>query len=79
MLTLSDMGQLHPIRTPSGQSVTLTPEEEREVVKKAIAAKIQQRMLFKTDSLKALIAAIGTAIGLALGGTTVAAILKARK
>ena len=79
MLTLSDIGQIQPITAPSGQQVLLTDEEEREIVKKAMAAKIQQNMLLKTDSVKALIAAVGTAIGLALGGTTIAAIVRGRK
>ena len=62
------LGQLLPITAPSGQEVSLTPEEERTVVKEAISDKIRSGLTMGTDIRKSAIGALGNAIGFAVGG-----------
>lgn len=62
------LGQLYEVKTPSGVTVSLTPEEEREIVKEAIRQRIIYRMNRSQKIEEAAISSIGTAIGLALGG-----------
>lgn len=59
------------IRTPSGSEVTLSPLEEREIVKDVLATRIKNNMLLASDVRKSAISALGTAIGLAVGGLLV--------
>ncbi len=55
--------------------VTLSPEEEAQIVKDAIGTKIQNQMTLSTDIKKAAIDAAGNAIGFAVGGLLVGLIL----
>lgn len=69
------MGQLYEVTAPSGRIVSITPEEEEEIVKEAINKRIQYRMLRKMEIEKAAINATGNAVGFAIGGLLVAWIL----
>ncbi len=65
------MGQIHEIRAPSGQKVSISPEEEAEIVKSAIEAKIMDNLTWPSEAKKAAIGAVGNAVGFALGGLLV--------
>jgi hypothetical protein len=67
------------VTAPSGQEVSLTPEEERDVVKKAISEKIVMNMTLPSDIRRSAISALGTALGLALGGLVVGLVFGRRR
>jgi hypothetical protein len=68
---MSGMGNIGPIRAPSGQMVSLSKEDEAEIVKGALADKIRDSMMMSTDIRKSAISAVGNAIGFAVGGLLV--------
>lgn len=73
MLTLGD---LKPIEAPSGQLITLTPEEEADIVRSAVSERIRSRMNMDIEVRSSAISAIGNAVGFAVGGFLVGLILK---
>jgi hypothetical protein len=70
------LGELQPVVAPSGQIVELSPGEEREIVKQATSDKIKANLMIGTDVRKALISAVGTALGMAVGGLLISLLLK---
>jgi len=71
VLTLGDLN----IKTPSGRSITITPEEEDSYVRDAVKDRIKEDFLWKTNVTKAAVHAIGTAAGFAVGGYLVGFLL----
>ena len=70
-MTLGDL----TVKSPSGGSITITPEEEEMYVKDAVKDKIKEDFLWKTNVTKAAVHAIGTAAGFAIGGYLVGFLL----
>lgn len=66
------------ITAPSGQQVDLSPDEEREIVKQAASDRIKAGLTVGTDIRKSAINAVGTAIGLAVGGVLIGMFLRKR-
>lgn len=64
------------ITTPSGQQVDLSPDEEREIVKQAASDRIKAGLTMGVDIRRSAINAVGTAIGLALGGAVIGMLLR---
>ena len=65
------MGQLYTVTAPSGQEITITPEEEAEIVKQAMSDKIQYGLTREVEIERAVISSAGNALGLAIGGFAV--------
>lgn len=65
---MQGLGQLYEIEAPSGQTVQLTPEEEAEIIKRAIEERLVYKVNRSYEIERATISAIGNAIGYALGG-----------
>ena len=59
------------LKAPSGQMVTVTPDEERDIIKEAIREKILYKVNRPMHVEQAAINAIGFAIGVAVGGLLV--------
>jgi hypothetical protein len=72
--SIEGLGQA--ITAPSGQLVDLSPEEEREIVKQAASDRIKAGLMIGTDIRKASIDAVGTAIGMAVGGALIGMFLR---
>jgi len=66
------------LKTPSGQIITLTPDEETEAFKNALKKSVEQcalsSMTNHIEINKAIIHALGFAAGIALGGLILAAL-----
>jgi len=71
LASLNDFGQVS-IKGPSGQVVSLSQEQEADIIAEALIEKTREDILFphkmKTEVLRSGISSIGTALGLALGG-----------
>jgi hypothetical protein len=65
-------------RAPSGRTISITPEEEAEAIRRAITEQLVYKMTRWMEIEKAAIGAIGNAIGFALGGFLIGMILKDR-
>jgi hypothetical protein len=72
--SIEGLGQA--ITAPSGQQVDLSPDEEREIVKQAASDRIKAGLTIGTDIRRSAINAVGTAIGLAIGGTLIGMLLR---
>ena len=69
----------YKLTTPSGGKVIITPEEEAEIAKDALRWKLHAELIAgdkaKETVINAVIGAIGTAVGLAIGGLALTKIL----
>lgn len=66
--SVESLGQINEVTAPSGQVVSLTTDEEREIVKQAISDKIKLNLTMPVTITQGVVHAVGTAIGIALGG-----------
>ncbi len=71
-------GHLYEVKTASGATIWLTPEEEAEAVKDALMEGITYKINRKVEIEKAAISSIGTAVGLAVGGFIVGILIGKR-
>jgi hypothetical protein len=62
--------------TPSGGQVTITAEEEAEAIREAITANLVYKMTRWMEIEKAMIGAVGNAIGFAIGGFLIGMLIK---
>lgn len=60
--------KLYQVKTPSGATVWLTPEEEVDAVKEALQEGLTYKINRNVEIEKAAISSLGTAVGLAVGG-----------
>lgn len=61
---------------PSGEEITITAQEEADAIREAITANLVYKMTRWMEIEKAIIGAVGNAIGFAVGGFLIGMLIK---